>query len=89
MSGVERVVPALKPFKIASREFKPNTMFTIGDIVIGGKDLVIMAGPCSVESRSQILKTAHACKEAGAHILRQAFKPRSSPTPSRVWAKKG
>lgn len=81
MSGVERVVPVLKPFKIASREFKPNdTQFTIGDYVIGGKDLVIMAGPCSVESRSQILETAHACKEAGAHILRGgAFKPRSSP----------
>ena len=81
MSGVERVVPVLKPFKIASREFKPNdTQFTIGNHVIGGKDLIIMAGPCSVESRSQILETAHACKEAGAHILRGgAFKPRSSP----------
>ena len=61
MSGVERVVPVLKPFKIASREFKPNdTQFTIGGHVIGGKDLVIMAGPCSVASRSQIIATAHA-----------------------------
>jgi 3-deoxy-7-phosphoheptulonate synthase len=81
MPGVERVVPVLKPFKIASREFKSDpTQFSIGDYVIGGKDVLIMAGPCSVESRSQILETAHACKEAGAHILRGgAFKPRSSP----------
>lgn len=81
MPGVERVVPVLKPFKIASREFKSDpTQFPIGDYVIGGKDVLIMAGPCSVESRSQILETAHACREAGAHILRGgAFKPRSSP----------
>ncbi|HEX6386226.1 MAG TPA: 3-deoxy-7-phosphoheptulonate synthase [Anaerolineae bacterium] len=81
MPGVERVVPVLKPFKIASRDFKPDpTIFPIGDYVVGGKDILIMAGPCSVESRSQILETAHACREAGAHILRGgAFKPRSSP----------
>ena len=81
MPGVERVVPVLKPFKIASREFKSDpTQFPIGDYTIGGKDVLIMAGPCSVESRSQILETAHACREAGAHILRGgAFKPRSSP----------
>src|SRR5690606_2158381 len=49
MAGVERVVPVLKPYKIASREFKPeDTQFPIGDHVIGGKDLIIMAGPCSV-----------------------------------------
>ncbi|MFQ5419712.1 MAG: 3-deoxy-7-phosphoheptulonate synthase [Anaerolineae bacterium] len=81
MPGVERVVPVLKPYKIASREFKPgNTSFPIGDHVVGDKGLVIMAGPCSVESRSQILETAHAVKEAGAHFLRGgAFKPRTSP----------
>lgn len=81
MPGVERVVPVLKPFKVASREFKPtNTCFPIGNTMIGGDDFVIMAGPCSVESRSQIIETAHAVKEAGAHILRGgAFKPRSSP----------
>ena len=81
MAGVERVVPVLKPFKIASREFRPeNTKFKVGDHTIGGDELIIMAGPCSVESREQILETAHACKEAGAHILRGgAFKPRSSP----------
>ena len=81
MSGVERVVPVLKPFKIASREFKPkDTVFKIGDHTVGGEELIIMAGPCSVESRSQIIETAHAVKEAGAHVLRGgAFKPRSSP----------
>ncbi len=81
MPGVERVVPVLKPFKVASREFKPeDTAFSIGEHTVGGKDLIIMAGPCSVESRSQIIETAHAVKEAGAHVLRGgAFKPRSSP----------
>ncbi len=81
MPGVERVVPVLKPFKVASREFKPtNTKFPIGDVMVGGDDFVLMAGPCSVEGRSQIIEAAHAVKEAGAHILRGgAFKPRSSP----------
>ncbi len=81
MPGVERVVPILKPFKVASREFKPNnTIISVGDYDIGGGELVIMAGPCAVESRSQILETAEAVKAAGAHMLRGgAFKPRSSP----------
>jgi 3-deoxy-7-phosphoheptulonate synthase len=81
MPGVERVLPASQPFKLASREFKPeNTQFPIGDVVVGGKGLIMMAGPCSVESRSQIIETAHAVKEAGAHVLRGgAYKPRSSP----------
>jgi 3-deoxy-7-phosphoheptulonate synthase len=81
MAGVERCVPVLKPFKLASRDFKPkDTKFPIGSHVVGSSEIVLMAGPCSVESRSQILETAHACKEAGAHILRGgAFKPRSSP----------
>jgi 3-deoxy-7-phosphoheptulonate synthase len=81
MSGVDRVVPVLKPFKLASREFKSDdTVFRIGDNWIGSNEVVIMAGPCSVESRSQIIETAHACREAGAHILRGgAFKPRTSP----------
>ncbi len=81
MSGVERCVPVLKPFKLAGRDFKPNdTAFPIGGNTVGNNEIVLMAGPCSVESRSQILETAHACKEAGAHILRGgAFKPRSSP----------
>ncbi len=81
MPGVERVVPILKPFKVASREFKPtDTVFPLGDYSIGGDEFIIMAGPCSVEDRNQMLETAHACKEAGAHVLRGgAFKPRTSP----------
>jgi 3-deoxy-7-phosphoheptulonate synthase len=81
MPGVERVVPVTRPYKLASRDFKPNnTHFPLGDHVVGDKEIIVMAGPCSVESRSQILETAHACKEAGAHVLRGgAFKPRSSP----------
>ena len=81
MPGVERVVPVTRPFKLASRDFKPNnTQFPLGQHTVGGQEAIIMAGPCSVESRSQILETAHACKEAGAHVLRGgAFKPRSSP----------
>ncbi len=81
MPGVERVVRIAEPFKLANREFHPqNTLIRVGDVTIGGEQIVIMAGPCSVESRSQLLETAHAVKEAGAHILRGgAFKPRSSP----------
>lgn len=81
MDGVESVVRVSKPFKLASRDFHPsNTRFTVGDVLIGGRDLVIMAGPCSVEGRSQIIEAAYAVKEAGAHMLRGgAFKPRSSP----------
>ncbi|MCP4359583.1 MAG: 3-deoxy-7-phosphoheptulonate synthase [Chloroflexi bacterium] len=91
MPGVERVVPVLKPFKIASWEFNPEpTQFTVGNHLVGGDEFVIMAGPCSVESRSQILETAHACKEAGAHILRGgAFKPRSSPYSFQGLGEKG
>ena len=81
MPGVERVVPVTRPFKLASRDFKPNnTHFPLGNHTLGDKEIIIMAGPCSVENRSQIIETAHACKEAGAHVLRGgAFKPRSSP----------
>jgi 3-deoxy-7-phosphoheptulonate synthase len=81
MPGVERCVPVLEPFKLASRDFKPaGTTFPIGQHMVGGDEIILMAGPCSVESRSQIIETAHACKEAGAHVLRGgAFKPRTSP----------
>ncbi len=81
MIGVESVMPITKPYKGASREFKPqDTVFQVGDVTIGGNDLVVMAGPCSVEGRTELLEVAHACKEAGAHILRGgAYKPRSSP----------
>src|SRR5512137_1531436 len=80
MSGVERTVPVLRPFKLASREFHPqDTVVPINGVSVGGKQIVMMAGPCAVESREQLMETAQAVKEAGAHVLRGgAFKPRSS-----------
>jgi 3-deoxy-7-phosphoheptulonate synthase len=81
IEGVEKVLPVLKPFKLASREMHPlDTVVNIDGLMIGGNEVVIMAGPCSVESRDQLMKTAHTIQEAGATILRGgAFKPRSSP----------
>jgi 3-deoxy-7-phosphoheptulonate synthase len=81
LPGVDRVMPISRPYKLASREFSPeNTQFTLDGAQIGGEGIVIIAGPCSVESRTQLLETAHAVREAGAHALRGgAYKPRSSP----------
>ncbi len=83
MPGVQKVVPISAPYKLASREFHPeDTAVQVGPVTFSGRsqDIVIIAGPCSVESRSQMLETAHAVKEAGAHMLRGgAFKPRTSP----------
>ncbi len=79
--GVERVVAILQPFKLVSREFIPHdTIVSVGGQAIGGKGVAVIAGPCSVESREQILTTADAVKAAGATLLRGgAFKPRTSP----------
>ncbi len=81
MAGVERTVSILRPFKLASRDFHPqDTIVKINGISIGGPQLVVMAGPCAVESREQVLDAANAVKKAGAHMLRGgAFKPRTSP----------
>ncbi|MCX7839078.1 MAG: 3-deoxy-7-phosphoheptulonate synthase [Anaerolineae bacterium] len=81
LEGVERAMRILHPFKLASRDFHPDdSIVKINGISIGGKQIVVMAGPCSVESREQLMKTAAAVKQAGAHILRGgAFKPRTSP----------
>ena len=81
MPGVDRILPISRPYKIASREFIPdNTVFPLDGIQIGGDQVVLIAGPCAVESRSQLLETALAVKEAGAQALRGgAYKPRSSP----------
>ena len=78
---VEAVTPILQPYKLASREVRHDpTEVRVGDVTIGGKTIVVMAGPCSVESRSQLLETAERVKAAGAHVLRGgAFKPRTSP----------
>ncbi len=81
LDGVEMVKRITQPFKLASRQFHPeNSVFPIDGFRIGGNDIVLIAGPCSVESRSQILETAHAVREAGANALRGGvFKPRTSP----------
>jgi len=78
---VESVTPILKPYKLASREIREeSTQVRVGDVTIGGRSIVVMAGPCSVESRLQLLEAAEHVKAAGAQILRGgAFKPRTSP----------
>lgn len=82
MEGVEKVVPIMQPFKLASSEFqKETTLVTVGkDVVFGGNKLVVVAGPCAVENEEQMLVTAKAVKKSGASMLRGgAFKPRTSP----------
>lgn len=79
--GVEKVFHVMQPYKLAARETNPTgTKVRIGDIEIGGDRFVVMAGPCSVESREQMMKTAVEVRKAGSKILRGgAFKPRTSP----------
>ncbi len=79
--GVDEVIPISKPYKLSSREFQAaNTTIKIGDLTIGGEEIVVMAGPCAVESEEQLMSTARAVKQAGANILRGgAFKPSTSP----------
>ena len=79
--GVEQVIPITKAYKMVSREFRPqNTIVNVGGVAVGGDKFVVMAGPCAVENRDQVLTTAHAVRKAGAAILRGgAFKPRTSP----------
>ncbi len=81
LSGVERTVRILKPFKLASRDFHPDdSVIRINGHSVGGRQIIIMAGPCSVETREQLMETATAVKAAGAHVLRGgAYKPRTSP----------
>jgi 3-deoxy-7-phosphoheptulonate synthase len=81
MDGVHEVLRITEPYKLASRTFKPEgTVVTVGDIRIGGDEVIVMAGPCSAESEQQVHETAAAVKKAGAKIFRGgAFKPRSSP----------
>ena len=81
LPGVESVTPISKPFKLTSRDFHPaDTIIRVGDTTIGGGSLTVIAGPCAIESREQLMRTATAVAEAGATILRGgAFKPRTSP----------
>jgi 3-deoxy-7-phosphoheptulonate synthase len=81
MPGVEEVVPITRPYKLSSREFQSeDTVIKVGGVSIGGKELVVMAGPCAAETEEQVMSTARAVKAAGANILRGgAFKPSTSP----------
>jgi len=81
LPGVESVTRIMKPYKLASREVKKDdTVVTVDGVQIGGKRLVVIAGPCAVESEEQLTEAAFAVKEAGATVLRGgAFKPRTSP----------
>ncbi|MFA6468782.1 MAG: 3-deoxy-7-phosphoheptulonate synthase [Bacteroidota bacterium] len=77
---VENVVPILKPFKLASKETKPRSIVKVGNVSFGNSQFVVIAGPCSVETKEQILLSAEQVKKAGAQMLRGgAFKPRTSP----------
>jgi len=80
-NGVEEIIRIVKPYKLASREFKSfDTIIKVKDVVIGGKEVIVMAGPCVVENEKQIFETAQQVKALGAKILRGgAFKPRTSP----------
>ncbi len=81
LPGVESVTRIMKPYKLASREFRPrSTVVDCGGVRIGGNKIIVMAGPCAVESEAQLMEAARAVKKAGASILRGgAFKPRTSP----------
>ena len=81
LPGVATAIPISKPYKLASREFKnEDTVVTAGAVRIGGARIVVMAGPCAIESRDHIIETARMVRDSGATILRGgAYKPRSSP----------
>src|SRR5947208_1892379 len=81
LDGVKEVVRISSPYKLASRTFKPDdTVIKIKDVEIGGKNVVMMAGPCTIESREQVDSIAEVVAKQGVHIMRGgAFKPRTSP----------
>ncbi|MCX6012189.1 MAG: 3-deoxy-7-phosphoheptulonate synthase [Chloroflexi bacterium] len=91
LPGVANVTRIMKPYKLASREFNhKDTIVTVNNIKIGSNRFVVMAGPCAVETREQLMEIAHIVKESGASILRGgAFKPRSSPFSFQGLAKAG
>src|SRR3984893_13738358 len=81
LDGVHEVLRISEPYKLASRTFKPDpTVITVGDVRIGGDEVIVMAGPCSAETEKQVRAAAAAVRRAGAKVFRGgAFKPRSSP----------
>ena len=91
MPGVESVLPILKPYKLVSREFKPDdTLIQVDGEEIGGQKIQMFAGPCAVESREVLEEIAEALLPMGVHFLRGgAFKPRTSPYAFQGWGEKG
>ncbi|KQC07932.1 MAG: 3-deoxy-7-phosphoheptulonate synthase [Smithella sp. SDB] len=91
LPGVEKTMPILKPYKLASREsHEGNTVVSVGSIKIGGPEFVVMAGPCAIESEEQLLESAYIVKKGGAQILRGgAYKPRTSPYSFQGMEKEG
>ena len=91
LDGVKETIPVTKPYKLVSREIRPEaTVITVGDIRIGGGDVIVMAGPCAVESEAQALEIARYVKEYGAQVFRGgAFKPRTSPYSFQGLGEKG
>jgi 3-deoxy-7-phosphoheptulonate synthase len=91
IDGVDTVVRISKPFKLASREVNPyDTVVKVGPVEIGGGQIVVMGGPCSVDTEENVITTAKAVRDAGGHILRGgAFKPRTSPYAFRGHGEKG
>jgi len=81
LPGVESVTRIMRPYKLASREFKAeNSLVSIGGVEVGGKRVVVMAGPCAIENEGQLMEAARVVKKSGACVLRGgAFKPRTSP----------
>ncbi len=91
MPGVKEAIPVTRPYKLVSREFKPeSTLVTVGDVKVGNGHMTIIAGPCAVESEIQALTIARKVKAAGAHMFRGgAYKPRTSPYSFQGLGKKG
>ena len=87
VSGVDKVLPILQPYKLVSREFRrSDTIITVGGTRIGGEHVALITGPCSVESREQLLEAATAAKQAGAPCCAGRVQTAHSRMPSRGWA---
>ncbi len=91
LDGVEKVIRVMKPYKLISREFQPeNTIIDVEGVKIGGEKIVVIAGPCAIESEEQLFLTAESVKKAGVKVLRaSAYKPRSSPYSFQGMKEKG
>jgi 3-deoxy-7-phosphoheptulonate synthase len=91
LPGVEEAIPISRPYKLSSREFKQeDTLVSVGHLTVGGDEVVVVAGPCATETEEQVISTARAVKDAGAHMLRGgAFKPSTSPYQFRGLGKEG